>query len=172
MPDLERLQRGIDARQQELHRVADILAGRAQKVSILAASCKVLLIVLGAISATRGTADQLVLIDATDKMVFYTAIGVVVAAVAGLDAAFKFEGHAAEFRLMAADCQATLRAVDTTWQTEIGGGFAQDPASAAKQLLAVQDSKLADIQQQAAKAGFNITLQIRDLYREERVYLA
>jgi len=152
------------ARQRELHTVADILARRAERVTKTANFTKVILILLGAFTATQGTADQLLGQSNATKIIAYTVAGLLIAALAGLEAAFKFDARAAELRLMAADCQSAIRAVDSQWQKEIGGGESYEPVEEARGLIDLQDAKLAEIQQRAAKSGVNITLEIRELY--------
>jgi hypothetical protein len=167
------IQGSIGARQQELHNAADILAKAASEVDRRAAIAKVVLIFLGAFAATKGATDQIVGASNIINIITYTVAGLLVATIAGLEAAFKFETRATELKVLAASCQATIRQVDSQWQKEIGTAASTDEKlSAARRLLDVQDTKLADIQEKAARNGVNITLEIRELYREETPYLA
>ncbi|MBD1841848.1 hypothetical protein H6F89_00155 [Cyanobacteria bacterium FACHB-63] len=60
---MDMLQGSITQRQYELHRIADILAKAAHEESKRASTAKVLLIVLGAFTATKGAADQIFEVD-------------------------------------------------------------------------------------------------------------
>jgi hypothetical protein len=57
--DDDRLQRGINDRQNELHHAANILASSAQRQRRLSAISNVVIILLGAIAATSGAATQI-----------------------------------------------------------------------------------------------------------------
>ena len=97
-----------------------------------------------------------------------------VATLAGLEVAFKFESRSAELKVLAATCQSTIRQVDSQWQKEIGTAYLDEQTEAARKLLDLQDAKLAEIQEKTARLGVNITLEIRELYRDngEQPYLA
>ena len=92
-----------------------------------------------------------------------------VATVAGLEAAFKFESKSAELKVLAATCQSTVRQVDSQWQKEIGTAYLDEQIEAARKLLDLQDTKLAEIQEKTARLGVNITLEIRELYRDSGI---
>jgi hypothetical protein len=169
---LRMIQGSISERQQELHKAADILARAAKQVGKRSAFAKVVLITLGAFSATKGAADQIMGGTSKLNIVSYTIAGLLVAAIAGLEAAFKFESRSTELKLLAASCQSTIRQIDSQWQKEIGTVSAEEKLAAARKLLDVQDMKLGDIQEKAARIGVNITLEIRELYTEGTPYAA
>src|SRR3954453_16199834 len=110
-----KLQSGINARQQELQIVTDLLAKEAQKMATLASIIKVSLILLGAFVATREVANQILGTSNLAPIIIYTVIGLLITILAGLEAAFKWEGKSTELRTLAALCQATLRQVDSQW---------------------------------------------------------
>lgn len=162
------LQRAINERQGELQKVAGILARAAHSTRLFASSAKALLIVLGAFSATKATADVLFGSTSAVTLVVYTMAGLLTAAVAGLEAAFKFETRAAELTVLAAECHSTLRQVDTRWQREIGvTPDVEKKVEAAQALLSLQDSGLEKVQTQAARLGVNLALEVRALSTEE-----
>ena len=177
MSDPERqmrmIQGSISERQSELHKVADIIAKAAGRQGRRAAIAKVLVIILGAFAATKSAADQVLGVRySAVSTVLYTLVGVLIASIAGIEAAFKSESRSAELKIVAATCQSTIRQVDSQWQKEIGTAAIDQQLNAARKLLDLQDTKLADVQERAAKLGVNITLEIRELYRDEPVYLA
>jgi hypothetical protein len=171
---MDMLQGSITQRQYELHKIADILARAAHKESKHASIAKVLLIFLGAFTATKGASDQIFSAANILNIMIYTIAGLLVATIAGLEAAFKFESRSAELKVLAATCQSIIRQVDSQWQKEIGTAYLGEQIEAARKLIDLQDAKLAEIQEKTARLGVNITLEIRELYRDsgEKPYLA
>lgn len=169
---IDELQGSINDRQRELHSVTAILANVAARRDRWATASKVIVIALGAFAATKSAADQLLGATSHISMVTYTLVGLVIATVAGLEAAFKNEATAAELRVLAAAGQATVRQVDTRWQHDIGGVDGQERVDAALKLIDLQDAKLAELQEKTAKLGVNITLEVRQLARSDEVYAA
>jgi hypothetical protein len=173
MPDrINELQGSINDRQRELHSVTAILADVAARRARWATASKVIVIALGAFAATKSAADQLLGTTSHIAVVTYTLAGLVIATVAGLEAAFKNEATAAELRILAAAGQSTVRQVDSLWQRDIGGVAGQERVEAALKLIELQDAKLAELQEKTARLGVNITLEVRQLVRSEEVYAA
>ncbi len=169
---MDGVQAGINDRQQELQLATDILATEAQKVSRRATVSKVPLIFLGAVVATREAADQLLGESSPVSIVAFAAVGLMITVIAGLEAAFKWENRAAELSGLAAECQATLRSVDSQWHREVGGADSADQVSSALALLETQDARLEKVQTRATALGVNITLEVRDLVRDRQPYQA
>ena len=164
---VEMLQEGISARQQELQKVADILARAAQKYRRAAAWVRVLLILCGAIAATQSAWEQAFTGYKENAFVIFTSLGVIITALAGFEAAFKFEAKGAELNLLAASCHSTVRRTDATWYKQVGIAASPDAqVSGAMSLIELQDEKLSEIQEKAATSGVNITLEVRSLYRD------
>jgi hypothetical protein len=161
------LQDGITQRQHELHNIASILAQSALRRGRLAAGSKVITIVFGAIAATQGLAAKLLSEGSPLVVVPYALVGLIIAAVAGIDAAFKLESRSAELTVLAAECQSTIWQIDSAWQQTVGTVDGEERVSAARALLNKQDATLAEIQKRAAQLGVNITLAVRDLYVDE-----
>jgi hypothetical protein len=159
------LQEGISTRQSELKHVADILARAAQKYMRIAAWVRVILISLGAFAATQSAWEQVFAGYRANSFIVFTLLGVVIAVLAGLEAAFKFEARGTELNLLAASCQSTVRKTDATWYKQVG--IAENPndrVTGAMQLIELQDTKLSEIQEKAAAIGVNITLEVRRIY--------
>lgn len=159
----DKLQHGIDERQTELHEVADTLAASAQQQRRWSAISKILVVVLGAIAATSGTAARVAGANSIFVAIFYAAIGLLIAAVGGIEAAFKFGDRGAELTVLAAACQSTLREIDSRWRKEISPINGPQRVQAEQDLLDIQDQKLSDVQEKAARLGVNITLKVRGL---------
>jgi len=158
------LQDGIAQRQHELHNIASILAQTALRRGRLAAAAKVVTIAFGAIAATQGVAAKLLGDGRAVVLVPYTLVGLIIAAVAGIEAAFKLESRSAELTLLAAECQSTIWQIDTSWQQTVGTVEGEERVTAARALLSKQDATLAEIQKRAAQLALNITLEVRELY--------
>lgn len=162
---VEMLQEGISARQHELQRVADILARAAQKYRRTAAWIRVLLIFCGAIAATQSAWEQAFAGYKANGFIVFTLLGVVITALAGLEAAFKFEAKGAELNLLAASCHSAVRRTDATWYKQVGiAANSDDQIIGAMSLIELQDTKLSEIQEKAATSGVNIALEIRTLH--------
>src|SRR6185503_14342333 len=109
MDKIERLQSAIGDRQKELHRVADTLVQSAYILRRRGAVLRVLLIVFGALTAAQGTVNQLQAVPAGVSGVVFLVLGVSIAALAGIETAFKFESRGAELNSLAATCHSMVR---------------------------------------------------------------
>lgn len=165
------LQRAIQERQKELHDVADLLADAAASARRTSSIARVVIVVLGAAAATNGAATQVVGND-TAVIVIYTLIGLIIAAVGGLEAAFKMGERAVGLVVLAANCQSTVREIDSRWQISVGGADGRERSAAARDLLGLQDERLKDVQDQAARLGVNIAQEVRELSVGSRPYAA
>nr|WP_315158053.1 hypothetical protein [uncultured Flavobacterium sp.] len=156
------LQTAISIRQNELNRVATILANNAEKFSYKWTSSKVAVIALGALAATKGTFDKLLSADNPFNLILFTCIGLLVAIITGLETTFKYESKTLELKILAAECHSTARQIDTLWFQKISHAPSDtDYQTEAMLLLEIQDDKLADIQARATKIGINLTYQIK-----------
>ena len=164
---IDLLKRGIYERQTELHNLAKILSESAGHLGRLGAIGRVAIIVLGAIVATQGVAEKIAGEGSIVVLTIYTICGVLIAAISGLEAAFKTESRSAELTLLAASCQSTIWHTDTEWQKSIGSGLADNPSAAAQNLLEMQDEVLTEIHKKAAQLGINVTQEVRELWGGE-----
>jgi hypothetical protein len=64
----------------------------------------------------------------------YTLVGLVLATVAGIDAAFQLESRSAELTLLAAECQSTIWQIDSAWQQTAGTIYGEEQIAAARGL--------------------------------------
>jgi hypothetical protein len=133
---------------------------------------KVILVLLGALVATRETANQIFGSSNDGTSVLYALLGTAVAVVAGLDAAFKWETRGAELTTLAARCQAAMRSVDSQWHRQVGRASGEEQIAGALALLEIQDARLAEAQERAATLGVNVTVEVRELQRDRPPYLA
>lgn len=161
-PEFDTLQRGITRRQSHLNGAKRALARCAQKYAIFSNTSTVITVVLGALVATREVAIKT--LNATAVAVIFTGMGVFIAAVAGLDAAFQFKGKAAKLRSLAALAESTRIRIDTQWRKEVSAAASvPEKIQAAHRILDLQDSTLTELQTQAADLGINLPHEVEEL---------
>ena len=171
--NLRILQHGIQERQQKLHRIAGILATAAQSGGKRAAAGKVLVITLGAFVATQAVAAKIWGDTNTSITIIYTVAGLLIAAVSGLEAAFKTESRSSALKALATRCQITIFQIDTQWQKSVGWYeetsndkvVEEGRIKAAQALLEMQDQVLSDVASKATELGINVAYEVRQLYR-------
>jgi hypothetical protein len=149
----------------KLEQDAANLAIRASLLSRLSKAAKATTIVLGAVIATSGTAATIWGDDSVGVLLFFTLCGVTVAAVSGLDAAFKLETRSNSRRLLAADVSAKisylrlkkngLKAREKSRRPGDGKRLAKLTGEAQK-LLTELSKYIISYQKQAADAGVNL----------------
>ncbi len=161
--EFETLQRGISTRQEHLQAARRVVSLGAERHGKLSGVATALTVVLGAVVASREVAETLS--DGGSKLIpiGYAAIGVLIAAIAGLEAAFHLRDRAATLRLLATLAESTRRTVDTQWRKEVAAAYGEEKVQAAHRLLDLQDATLNDIQTQAAEAGVNLPFEVDEL---------
>lgn len=163
--DRRLVQRGIEERQKELHRIADILAKTASTKGRIASRARASIIVLGAFVATQAIAERIAGDqNRTVVLVIYSAVGLIITAVSGLEATFKTESRSADLRSLAAVCHTTIWQIDSEWYASVAVGSDAERLVGASKLLLRQDRVLAETVTNATKLGIDITLDIRNQY--------
>ncbi len=100
-------------------------------------------------------------------------MGVLIAAVAGLEAAFQFKTKAAKLRTLAAITESTRIKIDTKWRKEVAAEYDAEKIQAAHRILDMQDQTLTELQTQAAELGVNMPHEVEELLQwEEEPYAA
>jgi len=159
---IQRLQRGIDRRQEELGHTVSKLSAYARQLSRRSAVAKVSLVVLGAFSATKAVADQLFGPGDTGSLVVYALAGMLTAAVAGLDAAFRWDRRSVDLAALAARSLSRMREVDTEYRSTASSNIPLVmKEQAVAKVLELQDSALKEVQAESTRLGVNLTF---DLY--------
>lgn len=168
MDKIDKLQNAIIVRQTELHRVADILVKSARVLQQRGTILRVFLIILGALTAAQGSIQQLQTIPAGTSSLTFIVLGILIATLAGIETAFRFESRGTELNLLATICHSTARQTDSFWHKKIGIEEKFDvQINGALELIDLQDSKLQEVQEKAAMAGVNITLEVRRRLRKK-----
>ena len=165
-PSAERFQelKGLaDLRLTDLSNSSERLSNQADRLSRRSTWLGVVVIVLGALVATRGVADQL-MVDFESRptlhlviIVGYTMIGLSISAAAGLEAAFQFTRKAVELGILSSRALSLSRGymsdilVEADPRTELDGAIA-----AMEQIVHQQNLELAKIYEEAATLGVNL----------------
>jgi hypothetical protein len=111
---LDAIRQDIDHPQDHLNAALVAIGKEAKQQSHSGKFLKVVTIVLGAITATREGAEKIFPPPAADKWIVgtYAFIGLAIAATASVLAAFKFEEKGADFKVLAAKCNALVLEID------------------------------------------------------------
>lgn len=163
---LKDLKEDINERQDELNVVQVILEDDAKWNSKIANRLKIAVILLGAIVATRDVADKLApaaSFPTSNKIVIimYTLVGLAIAVIGGIAAAFRFENRAAEVKVLAAESNSCLLSIDCKLPKKGDPSPLDKQIEAARDLILIQNEKLSEIQGKAAKIGVNINRKVR-----------
>ena len=135
--------------------IADHLSDSAKKLNAGAIASKVLTITLGALVATNGAATEIWGTEYSEAILsVYTIIGVLIAIVGGLDAAFKFEAKLEGRRLLAGEVDTKHREMNLLWETDVIAG--EGDLEIAKGILTDQIAYVEEVQKRAAELGVNL----------------
>lgn len=185
---LENLSKRREKLAKDFHEVETVVAGNAERMYNFAASLKVLLIFPGAFTATKEVASQLIGASNAVNTIVYTMVGLLVAVTAGLEAAFKWESRSTELKILTANCYKNTLLVETLRlkiaeledEEQIlqnGNHILNDDELKAEQekryplekLLDDLEAALSQIQQRAAELGINVSYEIAQKKRQNRL---
>jgi hypothetical protein len=127
----------------------------SERAAFRSSAAKVLLIVLGALTATKAVGDDLVGAESAGVVLTYAIIGVATATVAGLLASFKWEEKAAQLTVL------TTRT--TSWRREmrlaygaLAGSSREEFITELQKLVAEANTELEGLELEAAKLGIRV----------------
>jgi hypothetical protein len=154
------LSRIINERYREFGRLQQRLEERSAKFHRWAVVGKILLVVLGALSAANASA-QLFDPGSSDGALGVALVGMVVAITAGLDAAFKPEKVGGELAGLAAEVASTRGLIELTWDRvllehskgTVSGDGRQLAVKSAEDLLQRLSIKLNEVNARASSLG-------------------
>jgi hypothetical protein len=155
----ERIILSIDGHKRELEDIGIKLAKKAQNYTIVSLIIKVLVIFLGAFIATREVANQILGVSNIANVIIYAIVGLLIATVTGLDAAFKWENRSAELRTLVTACRTTTRKISSDLTTILAAKTSKGNSSEKEltKILNSLDSTLTEIQTKAASLGVDTT---------------
>ncbi len=145
---------------EDLNDTEAALAGDAEWNSLFSAFGKVLLIFLGAFVATKEVASQLFGANNTANIVIFTLAGLVIAVIAGLDAAFKWEKASADLKGLAAACRVSILNGRSELQKALGLPTDEEKRDALEKLLDSLNKNLNDIYSKSATLGINVAREV------------
>jgi hypothetical protein len=152
----EGLQRSVNTRQDELGHLVERIPAHSSSLQRRSQIARVIVIVAGALVAAR----ESIVGSATDSRVivlFFSALGIVIAAITGMESYFKWEGRASELRTLGASARSTLRAVDSQWQMKVRSAQTeQERINALTSIITILDSELERIRDSAAKLSISL----------------
>src|SRR5260370_4434557 len=142
----------VNERLQELRDLAWYLDNRSRWNVVGASLSKVVLALLGSLSAAKAAADQLLGAATTVDIVLFAGVGVLSAVVAGVMAAFQFDTRASALAQLAVEADSAWRRADTLL---VQGANAPD-------VVDQQNARPNEIKDRAAKLGINTVLNLHE----------
>src|SRR5713101_7316581 len=142
----------VHSRLQELRDLAWYLDNRSRWNIFGGSLSKVVLVLLGSLSAAKAAADQLLGAASKGDIVLFAGVGVLSAVVAGVMAAFQFDTRASALAQLAVEADSAWRRADTL----LGQG------ATAADVFDQQNPSLNEIKDRAAKLGINTVLNLRE----------
>ena len=168
-PLLEELKEDINERQEELSSIQVALEAEAHKASNFAKYLRIAVIFLGAFAATREAADSLIGRSSGTHgsvIVIYTLLGLAITVIGSISATFRPDNTAAELKILAAECNACLLAIDCQLPRRTDTAPIEEQLAAARRLILLQNEKISEIRGKAAKIGMLIDRKTRRLVTE------
>ena len=163
---LEELKEDVNERQEELFSIQVALEAEARKSSNFAKYLRIAVIFLGAFAATREAADRLYnsapgsLASHRSVVVIYTLLGLAITVVGSVSATFRPDNTAAELKILAAECNSFLLAIDCQLPRKADTSPVEEQIEAARRLILLQNEKIGEIRGKAAKIGMLIDRKI------------
>lgn len=167
---LDELKEDIKERQDELFSIQIALEDEARRASNFAKYLRIAVIFLGAFAATREAADRLY--DSSSGshqsvVVIYTLLGLAITVIGSISATFRFDNTAAELKILAAECNACLLAIDCQLPRKGDTSPVEEQIGAARKLILLQNEKISELRSKAAKIGMVVGRKIRRLTTEK-----
>ena len=145
---------------EELKMLEAILARAGEINSLFSAIGKVVLIFLGAFVTTKEVANQLLGATNGINIVIFTLAGLLVAVIAGLESAFKWEKSATELKSLAGTCQKYIREGKYRLAKVHLMEFDEKRQEAIEALVDDVNKHLEDIYEKSATLGINVVREI------------
>lgn len=153
----------------------NILRIEVRKSSKRGTSIKIILIVLGALVATEGIIDQLMVDYESNRvlnnivLVVFTLIGLSISILAGFEAAFKYAEKAAGLRMLSGQIQGNLRDSMSESAFSFYMPKFEEAMISLRQTIKEQNKKLSQIYEKAATFGLDLASEVRSELVKEPV---
>jgi hypothetical protein len=167
---LDELKEDINERQDELFSIQIALEDEARKASNFAKYLRIAVIFLGAFAATREATDRLYNSSSGSHpsvIVIYTLLGLAITVIGSISATFRPDNTAAELKILAAECNSCLLAIDCQLPRKGDTSPIEEQIEAARKLILLQNEKISEVRSKAAKIGMMIGRKIRRLATEK-----
>jgi hypothetical protein len=168
---LDELKEDINERQDELFSIQIALEDEARKASNFAKYLRIAVIFLGAFAATREAADKLLYDPPSGShpsvILIYTLLGLAITVIGSISATFRPDNTAAELKILAAECNSCLLAIDCQLPRKGDTSPIEEQIEAARKLIVLQNEKISELRSKAAKIGMLIGRKIRRLATEK-----
>jgi hypothetical protein len=167
---LDELKEDINERQDELFSIQIALEDEARKASNFAKYLRIAVIFLGAFAATREATDRLYDSSAGSHpsvIVIYTLLGLAITVIGSISATFRPDNTAAELKILAAECNSCLLAIDCQLPRKGDTSPIEEQIEAARKLILLQNEKISELRSKAAKIGMMVGRKIRRLATEK-----
>src|ERR1700733_12200048 len=156
----EEYSKSVRSRLDELCDAAELLAKRAQKQILYSYFLKALLIILGALSAARSALGHSPFMNEETTGVVFTIIGILIASLAGIEAAFKFEKRSGELTLLSASSRSDFDDMSASLLKNDSQANPEARIDGAMTLIEAINKKLSQIKVDAAKLGVNLAFEM------------
>lgn len=162
------LKDGINERQEELDAVQTVLNSKANQYYDLSKWLRIIVIFLGALVVTREVAEKLYPASSNSFgskffLVLYTIVGVAIAVIGGISAAFRYDNRADGLRSLAVKCRSYTLDIDSKLPTEGDNSPLEEQIAAARNLVIQQNTCLDELQGKAAELGVDIVRKVRKI---------
>jgi hypothetical protein len=167
---IDELKEDINERQDELFSIQIALEDEARRASNFAKYLRIAVIFLGAFAATREAADRLYDSSAGSHqsvIVIYTLLGLAITVIGSISATFRPDNTAAELKILAAECNSCLLAIDCQLPRKGDTSPVEEQIEAARKLILLQNEKISELRSRAAKIGMMVGRKIRRLATEK-----
>lgn len=150
------LQQSVNTRQDELGDLVERIPAHSNSLQRRSQIARVVVIIAGALVAAR----ESLVGSATDSrgiVLFFSVLGIVIAAITGMESYFKWEGRASELRTLGASARSTLRAVDSQWQMRVRAAETEhERITALTNIITLLDTELERIRDSAARLSVSL----------------
>jgi len=148
--------------EESFQKCALVLSTEIEKNSKRGTSTKIILITLGALVATKGIIDQLMIgykpntIANQIVLIIFTLIGLIISIVASLETAFKYAEKAAGLRILSAQVQTNIRKGEVNKAISYHNAEFKEAMDGLKKGIIEQNDKLSEIYDKAASFGIDL----------------
>ena len=156
-------------RQEECVAIADALDARALDLSRKATLSRVILIVLGAVVATKSAVELAMLPGAPEPVakvvtVLFLLLGVVISVVAGMQAAFRYDTKVGELRSLSGVCRSYDKRFMANFKRDVDPGQPEVTLARLESLIELQNEAIDGVRRQIASLGVDISA-VKTSYR-------